>query len=423
VRIELPYKPHPKQAEIHRDSHRFKVIVCGRRFGKSVFAINHCLKKAFEKVGRYWIVAPTYGAVKSIYWRSLVIKWIPKELIVKKNDTDMIIALINGSTIELKGADNYDALRGAGLEGVVLDEYADMAPNVWTEIIRQMLLDSIGWAVFIGTPRGFNHFFELYQKKHRNYRSFRYTSYDNPYLDKGELEDMKDEYSELGEAYYRQEIMAEFTKPIGTVYVEWNIEHFKDIPYDETLPLHLTFDWGVNDPTSMVWIQPTKDEIRVIDCEEFKDSSIDYIVQIMNSKPYKKPDLICGDPAGKARSLTTGLSPIDMLAQKGVYVRTKDGITIPDQIRMAHTYIKRLWVSKDAKRFRDCLINYRYPTERDVRSKINKSIEKPIHDEYSHQMRAWEYWAVNYQDIINIEPPKFYGYEKGLGGAIIERWE
>mgnify|MGYP003468648113 FL=1 len=128
-KLELTlYSPHPKQLETHQSPARFKVLNWGRRTGKSLFAMNHTLIEATKRVGRYWIVAPTYRQAKNIYWLDVLPNTIPKELIAKKNESELIIHLINGSLIELKGADNPDSLRGAGIKGLILDEYAFMSP-------------------------------------------------------------------------------------------------------------------------------------------------------------------------------------------------------------------------------------------------------------------------------------------------------
>ena len=192
--INLNYSPHKFQNQIHDDTARFKVVVAGRRFGKSVFARHQCLLNALYEPGLYWIVNPTYRQGKQIHWHELK-KEIPHELVDYKNEQELSIHLVNGSRIEIKGADNENALRGVGLKGVVIDEAADQKSKVWEEIIRPTLLDSQGWAVFIGTPKGFNWFYELYLKGEKGSKvydpewvSYHFTSYDNPYLKKNDLE-------------------------------------------------------------------------------------------------------------------------------------------------------------------------------------------------------------------------------------------
>jgi hypothetical protein len=220
----------------------------------------------------------------------------------------------------------------------------------------------------------------------------------------------------MTERSFAQEFLAEFNKPAGTVYEEWPLENFKEVPYDINLPLHVSLDFGINDPTSIIWLQPTGSEMRVIDYYEASNANLDHFVAVLRSKPYKTPELYTGDPAGKARTLTTGTSPIEILAQAGINVRTKDGVKIPDQIRITHTMIPSLFVDKKCERFRDCLLNYRYPEIKDTAR--NQENEIPIHDEWSHGMRALEYYSVNYKDVSGNDStyiPKF----EGLGGVSI----
>lgn len=244
----------------------------------------------------------------------------------------------------------------------------------------------------MGTPKGKRNMWKLSQSS--EFKEFHFSSYDNPDIDPKELESLIVEYKEKGDDYFRQEILAEYVKPVGLVYREWDeSRQYMPIDYDPNLPLHLSFDWGINDPTAIIWMQPNKSELRVIDYYEASSASIEHFISVINSKPYKQADLYTGDPAGKARSLATGTSVIDILASKGIFVRTKDGVRIIDQIRVAHSTMRGLYVSHNAERFRDCLLNYRYPEINS--SHRNQENELPLHDEWSHGMRAFEYYCVN----------------------------
>jgi hypothetical protein len=243
-----------------------------------------------------------------------------------------------------------------------------------------------------------------------DYKSFHYTSYDNPYIDRDEIEKTK---KEMTDRSFAQEFLAEFNKPQGTVYEEWPLENFKEIPYDINLPVHISLDFGINDPTSIIWLQNTGSEYRVIDYYEANNANLDHFVSVVRSKPYKEAELYTGDFAGNARTLTTGTSPIEILNTKGIFVRTKSGIKIPDQIRATHQIIPSLYVDKRAERFRDCLINYRYPEIKDTAR--NQENEIPIHDEWSHAMRALEYYCVNVKDYEH--KPIYIPPVRGLGGV------
>lgn len=349
-------------------------------------------------------IAPNRIQAKNIAWDDHVAR-VLTELRVKKvphqvNETELSVTFPHGGKIQLLGVENKEALRGISNWGSIgADEYDDWSDDIWPTIIRPNLMVHKAPAIISGTPKGFRNMYRLSQKP--EFKEFHYTSLDNPDLDKEELQAMIDEYKDEGEDYYRQEILAEYVKPVGVVYKEWALQNFKDIEYDVSLPLYVTFDWGVNDPTVVIWLQMNGSEVRVIDYYEAKDANIEHFVSVINSKPYKKPDMFCGDPAGKARTLTTGTSPIEMLANKGIYVKTTDGVTIEEQVRISHTFIPSLFISTKADRFRECILNYRYPTMGvEKRSKLNYENEIPIHDEFSHAMRAFEYFCVNIRGVV-----------------------
>ena len=268
--VSIEYEPHKNQLKLHESKYRYRVVVAGRRFGKSVFARHEIIRKALffkktEKKGlyvtpRFWIVSPTYRQGKENHWIELK-KEIPDELVKRKNEVDLEIELTNGSVIELKGADNEDSLRGAGLQGVVLDEAAFQKSNVWDEIIQPMLLETNGWALFIGTPKGYNWFYRLYQKglfNHKTHtkewRSWRFSSYDNPYVPGVEIDKKKDNVSA---DTFAQEYLAEFTTFEGRIYKEWKPEThvIKPIPIPDDWKRYGGFDFsGGREPAALILI-------------------------------------------------------------------------------------------------------------------------------------------------------------------------
>ena len=220
--MEIRYKLHALQHQIFSDPARFVVISAGRRFGKTVLALVKVITLALETPkAKIWYVAPTYRQAEMIAWKMLF-EMIPEKLISKKNEVKLEIVLINGSEISLKGADNEDSLRGVGLDFVVLDEYASMKPNVWQEIIRPMLSDRQGKALFIGTPKGKNHFWELWvkgQRKEGGFSSYSARTEDNPYIPRSEIKDAKDT---MNERYFRQEYEASFEDYTGLIWPEFD---------------------------------------------------------------------------------------------------------------------------------------------------------------------------------------------------------
>ena len=187
--IKIPYTPRPQQYDLHADQSRFKICVSHRRWGKSVYAVTELLRKALEikterQDGRFMYLAPYYRQAKQVAWDYLC--YYTKDMPgTKINQSELRVDLINGSRIRLAGAgDDPDALRGIFLDGVVLDEYADMSPRVWSEIIRPALVDRKGWAIFIGTPKYIEEY--LYKLKLK----FDYVVFD-------EIHNLDDKYENL----------------------------------------------------------------------------------------------------------------------------------------------------------------------------------------------------------------------------------
>jgi len=159
---------------------RFRVAVCGRRFGKTHLAIRELAKYAAKPEQRVWYVAPTYRMAKQIVWKKLKKKLLGINWVKKVNEQDLTLELVNGSEISLRGADNYDSLRGVGLNFIVIDEAADIDSEAWYEVLRPTLADTGGHALFLGTPKGMNWFKDIYDyhTTRTNWMSFQFTTLD-----------------------------------------------------------------------------------------------------------------------------------------------------------------------------------------------------------------------------------------------------
>jgi len=200
----------PWQQEVWNDPTRFKVVAAGRRTGKSRLAAWLLIINALQaEKGHVFYVAPTQGQARDIMWQSLLELGHP--VIAGSHINNLQVKLVNGATISLKGADRPETMRGVSLKFLVMDEYADMKPDVWEQILRPALADQKGQALFIGTPMGRNHFYELYKYAELGddptYQSWHFTSYDNPLLDPEEINMAKKSMSSYA---FRQEFMASF---------------------------------------------------------------------------------------------------------------------------------------------------------------------------------------------------------------------
>ena len=214
--IDIGYRPRPWQANVHRSMRRFSVLVVHRRGGKTILTIAELIDKALrcdKKMGRFAYIAPLRNQAKTIAWEYLkdFTRDIPG---LVKNESELYIEFPNGARVTLYGADNPDAIRGAYLDGCVLDEYADMKGDLWTKVIRPMLADRKGWATFIGTPKGHDEFFEIYKlavKRMREGEDWYATllpHWETGALDQAELDDAREE---MGDLAFAQEFGCDFS--------------------------------------------------------------------------------------------------------------------------------------------------------------------------------------------------------------------
>lgn len=218
----LNIKLLPWQQEVWKDPVRFKVIAAGRRSGKSRLAAWMLIVEALQSdKGHVWYVAPTQAQARDIMWQQLL--ELGHSVISSSHINNMQITLINNSVISLKGADRPETMRGVALKFVVLDEYADIKPNVWEQILRPALADLKGKAIFIGTPKGRNHFYALYETaeegKDPHWKAWHLNSYDNPLLDPQEIEAAKSSMSSFA---FKQEFLASFEASASDIFKpEW----------------------------------------------------------------------------------------------------------------------------------------------------------------------------------------------------------
>jgi len=225
----------PWQKEVWNDNTRFKVVAAGRRTGKSRLAAWLLLVNALKPgAGQVFYVAPTQGQARDIMWQTLLELGHP--VIAGAHINNLQIKLVNGALISLKGADRPETMRGVSLKFLVMDEYADMKPEVWEQILRPALADQKGEAMFIGTPMGRNHFYELFKyaelSEDKTYKAWHFTSYDNPLLDKEEIDIAKKSMSSYA---FRQEFLASFeamgSEMFKEDWIKFDTEETKDGDY------------------------------------------------------------------------------------------------------------------------------------------------------------------------------------------------
>ena len=334
------------QSSIYHDQSRFRAVVAGRRFGKTFLSISELVraaigtdKKVFDK--NVWYVAPTYKAAKEIAWDMLV-NIVPEEIVSKRNETELSLKLINGSTIALKGAEKPDNLRGRSLDFCVLDEFADMRPEAWFEVIRPSLSDRKGKALFIGTPKGRNHFYDIWTNgadSQDGWSSFQYTTLEGGNVDADEIEAaMRD----LDERTFKQEYLANFVNYSGIIYYAFDrVESLK--PFKDSLEgqiLHIGMDFNI-DPMSAVVAIKSGEHLHIIDEIVIYGSNTDEIVDEIKTRYPKNKIIVYPDPASRQRKTSAGgRTDLSILQNAGFVVKVRNSHSqIRDRINSVNAHL------------------------------------------------------------------------------------
>lgn len=404
--ISTGYRPRSLQEILHRSLQRFNVLVCHRRFGKTVFTINETIDKGLRnplKNPRYAYVAPFYGQAKRVAWDYFkdFTKNIPG---VSVNEADLRIDiprphLDDKVRFSLLGADNPKAIRGIYLDGAVLDEFADMDPTVWSQVIRPALSDRLGWAIFIGTPSGRNHFYKLYHaaKEEPDWFTAMYKASNTGIIPESELKAAK---ITMTEEEYEQEFECSFTAAlIGSYYGKYMETAEKEgritsVPYDPAVPVDTFWDLGIGDELAIWFCQQVGQEIHLIDYMEEGGRGLEWWVQQLRSKPYIYRDINLPHDAN-ARELGTGKARVETLRGywpgQRISVLPKWGFD--DGVHAVRMILGRCWFdSKKCDRGILALENYQKKWD----SKLEVFSDKPLHDWSSHGSDAFRYLAMGY---------------------------
>jgi len=329
------------QYEVFDNSERFRVVVAGRRFGKTYLSISELIDVAVPNEGSHcWYVAPTYKAAKEIAWDMLIAR-IPPEWVRKSNETALTLTLINGSTISLKGAEKPDNLRGRSLDFVVLDEFADMRPEAWYEVIRPSLSDRQGSALFIGTPKGRNHFYDLWTKGtdgNTDWQAFQYSTIDGGQVAAEEIEAAK---RDLDERTFNQEYNAQFVNYSGIIYYNFSREESVSRSKDDGSMLHVGMDFNL-DPMSAVIAIREGSALKIIDEIVIYGSNTDEMVDELKARYANRQICVYPDPAARQRKTSAGgRTDLSILQNAGFSVKVRDRHSaIRDRINSVNARLK-----------------------------------------------------------------------------------
>jgi hypothetical protein len=396
-RVVIPYAPRPLQRELHDNRARFSVIVCHRRWGKTVWAINELLKAAItctREAPRFAYVAPLYRQAKAVAW-DYVKRFsdpIPGRVY---NEAELRVDLPGGARITLFGADNPDSLRGLYLDGVVLDEYAQMSPKAWTEVLRPALADRQGWAAWIGTPQGHGHFFDLYERAAslEGWSRHLYKASETGIVADLELKAAK---REMAPAEYAQEFECSWAAAVPGAYYGELIQQAEEqgrvtkVPYDPSAKVETWWDLGVGDSTVVWFAQRVGHAIHLIDYYEMTGVGLNHYVQHLDSKGYAYSRHIAPHDV-QVRELGTGQSRLDIARGLGLEFEVAPKLPVDDGIAAVRQILPRCYFDREKTQYGiDCLRQYR--AEYDDRLRTVRP--KPLHDWTSHAADAFRYGAV-----------------------------
>lgn len=383
------------------DTHRFGAVVCHRRFGKTVLALNHLQVAALEckrERPRFGFIGPTFTQAKSIGWDYLVHYAAPIPGI-QPRVSDLSMNYPNSGQVRLFGADNPDSLRGLYFDGVVFDEYGLQKPNIFSEVIRPALSDRQGWALFLGTPAGKNQFYEVIQQA-RTDPSWFFAEYKASQTGIIAPEELAAARKDMTADEYAQEYECSFEASVkGAIYAA-ELEMARaggrvtTVPYDPILPVDTDWDLGVGDSTAIWFSQSLRSgEVRVIDYYEQSGEGLPHYAQVLKDKGYSygchwAPHDIA------VRELGSGRSRLETAATLGIRFSICPNIPLEDGIHAARMLFPRCYF--DATRCAaglEALQHYR----RDYNTRLNEFKATPVHDWAEHGASAFRYLAVRHQ--------------------------
>ena len=397
--LQIPYKPREYQKQVHDSLKRFNVLVCHRRFGKSVLSINELIKTAAAKPRSLCaFIAPTYRQGKAIAWEYL--KYYTKPLMYlggSRNETELRIDLFNESRIQIFGADNPDSIRGMGFDAVVLDEYAIMSPRVWTEIVRPAVSDKLGWVLFIGTPMGHNQFWEIYdfaQRGHKDWYAKLYRASDTQVIPDDELEQAQ---AIMTPEQYEQEFECSFTAAVsGSYYGRLitkadNENRIGVVPVDSHVGVETWWDLGIGDSTAIWFIQRVGNEIHAVDYYVTSGESLAHYADVLEERGYAYSRHVAPHDI-QARELGTGKSRLEVANELGIDFEVAPKLEVDHGIESVRNYLPHCYFDREkCKVGLDALRQYR--KQWDDKNQVFKN--KPLHDWCSHAADAFRYGCVH----------------------------
>ena len=419
MQITIPYKFIPRQYQLPvldaLDSGiKRGVCVWHRRAGKDKTGLNYMIKRMWQKKGIYYYFMPTYSQGKKIIWDGIdksgmrFLDHFPRDLIAgKPNESEMKIRFKNSSLFQIIGTDNIDAIVGTNPVGAVFSEYALQNPQAW-DFIRPILRENGGWALFLYTPRGHNHGYELYNMAQLNSDWFcELLTVDNTKRPDGSPvitpEDVEKERKEgMDEDLIQQEYYCSFEGAMsGSYYGRYLQRAIKegrvtDVPYDYNLKVNTAWDLGIGDSMAIWFFQVHGDTFRLIDYYESSGESLVHYVKVMQDRKYLY-DRHYAPHDIKVRELTTGKSRLETARKLGINFQVVPNFPLEEGIDAARRIFNRCWFDKNkCKQGIDALMNY----HKEYDEKRQEFKQHPVHDWSSHAADAIRMLALGVKDLL-----------------------
>ena len=402
----LDYRERAQFFGFHERAARFACAVTHRRAGTTVACVaelQHAALACVRVRPRFAYLSPFLKQSKTVAWDYLRGASVPLlDMGARVSESELRVDYPGGAQVRLYGADNPDALRGIYLDGVVLDEYADMDVRVWAEIIRPALADRAGWAVFIGTPRGRNAFFTLWRRAlaEENWFSLMLKASDTGLIDESELALAR---RDLSEEQYAQEFECSFEAAVVGAYYGKLMGRAEEerriapVPHDPAAPVWTSWDLGMRDATAIWFAQAVGREIRIIDYYEGSGVDLGHYVRELLQKPYVYAGHIVPHDA-QAKELGTGKSRLEVLAQLGLKNITLAPMhRIEDGINAVRVFLPKCWFdAQKCARGIDALKLYRADIDEKRADPSGAPLLKPhpVHDWASHAADSFRYLAL-----------------------------
>ena len=409
AKIIIPYKPRPFQKLVHAelDKHRWNVLVMHRRFGKTVLLINHLIKSSLTcslESPRFHYCAPYLKQAKKIAW-DYTKRFTCNIPNIQYNEAELRVDFPNKARFTLIGADNAEGHRGIYSDGTVFDEYGNTDPQVFTSIFRPALSDRNGWAVFAGTPNGRNHFHELLCRADDDLTGNWYgkvlKASETGVLSQEELDDAR---FIMSEEEYEREYECSFVSGARGAYYAKQLRkaesdgRISNVPYDTGHEVYTFWDLGVDDSTSIWFMQAVGKEIRFIDYYENTGEGMIHYAKVLKEKGYNYGDHYLPHDAA-SKSIQTGQSTREYAENLGIkpisiVKRAKDKAAVLAGIESARNLISQCYFDKH-KCSRGLAALESYQTEWDESKK--KLGDGPLHDWTSHAADAFRTFSVGYR--------------------------